>query len=97
MTVNELVEAAKLQGWHVHSDKNMWTGFNFCRSTVCRCVTLTRRLKGKPYQDYRYLYEVPRGTEVSKRFHTEVRKANARVEVELEEMKEVAPVLAFCS
>jgi hypothetical protein len=96
MTVNELVEAAKLQGWFIHSDKNKWVGFAFCRSAVCRCVTLSKQKKAAPYYTYRYLYEVPKGTEVRKRFHTEVRKNNAVMEAELEELREVAPVLAFC-
>jgi hypothetical protein len=55
------------------------------------------RKGGNVWYEQGILVEVPANMQVKKRYHTEVRKYNAKFIAQLEEAKQIAPVLEFCT
>ena len=79
MTVSEFIEVAKIMGWTVSQDHNVFQSFPFCRSCIVRQVYVSMPQTGDRWVQRRALFVPIPGQPYSKRFMTEMRKANEKV------------------
>ena len=96
MTVDRMVEMAKLVGWYVLEDKTRFASFPFCASSPVRCVALRKCKFGSSH----FLYEQYPAYAYKKRFLTEIKKNNEKFLARIRAAKgfeDVVAALDFCT
>ena len=98
MTVDKIVDLAKLQGWRVYKDQLLFKSFPFCGSNVIREVILLPppSLAGRS----RCLYEQIPNHKYSARHMYEINKINGKLIAKLRKtpgFEDVVAALDFCT
>jgi hypothetical protein len=98
MTVDRIINLAKLQGWRVYKDQLIYRAFRFCSSNVIREVILLPppSMAGRS----RYLYEQIPNHKYSGRHLHEINKINGKLIAKLRKtpgFEDVVAALDFCT
>lgn len=98
MTVDQVIELAKLQGWRVYKDELIYKAFPFCGANVVRQTILLP----PPAESgrSRYLYEQIPNHKYSGRHVYEINKINGKLIAKLRKTKgfeDVVAALDFCT